>query len=207
MKKLLIGFLAFLGAIFTSCADNKTETVIKNEDNNVLVVYYSATGTTEKVAKDIASVTDGRLFKIEPEKEYTSADLNWNDKDSRSSVEMNDMSSRPAIKNGVVDLDSIETVFIGYPIWWNQAPHVVNTFIDSNNLKGKRIITFCTSGGSTIDGSTRTLRETYPDLDITQGKCLNGTSKSGIETWGKTLDLKWGLILGALNWNADLTPQ
>ena len=160
---------------------------MKNEDNKVLVAYYSATGTTEKIAKEIASATNGRLFEIEPEKEYTSADLNWNDRNSRSSVEMNDLSSRPAIKNGVVNLDSIETVFIGYPIWWDQAPRVVNTFIESNNLIGKKVITFCTSGGSTINGSTRTLRETYPDLDITQGKCLNGTSKSKIETWVKSI--------------------
>ena len=162
---------------------------MKNEDNNVLVVYYSATGTTKEVAKEIASVTNGRLFEIEPEKEYTAADLNWNDRYSRSSVEMNDMSSRPAIKNGVANLDSVEIVFIGYPIWWDQAPRVVNTFIESTNLKGKKIITFCTSGGSTINGSTRILRETYPDLDITQGKCLNGTSESGIETWIKTLGI------------------
>ncbi|MDE7388306.1 MAG: flavodoxin [Muribaculaceae bacterium] len=187
MKKLLIGCLALLAPIFSSCAENKTETDMKNEDNKVLVAYYSATGTTEKIAKEIASATNGRLFEIEPEKEYTSADLNWNDRNSRSSVEMNDLSSRPAIKNGVVNLDSIETVFIGYPIWWDQAPRVVNTFIESNNLIGKKVITFCTSGGSTINGSTRTLRETYPDLDITQGKCLNGTSKSKIETWVKSI--------------------
>lgn len=190
MKKLLIGCIALLGTISSSCAENKTETVMNNNGNNVLVVYYSATGTTETVAKEIASATNGKFFKIEPDKEYTSVDLNWNDKTSRSSVEMNDMSSRSAIKNGVVNLDSIETIFIGYPIWWDQAPRVVNTFIESNNLKGKNVITFCTSGGSTIDGSTRTLRETYPDLDIIQGKCLNGASKSEIEKWIKTLGLK-----------------
>ncbi|MDE7452715.1 MAG: flavodoxin [Paramuribaculum sp.] len=189
MNKLLIGCLALFGTIFSSCGENKTEAAMKNENNKVLVVYFSATGTTEKVAKEIASATNGRLFEIEPENKYTSADLNWNNRNSRSSVEMNDMSSRPAIKNGIVNLDSIETVFIGYPIWWDQAPRVINTFIDSNNLKGKRIITFCTSGGSTIEGSTRALCETYPDLDITQGKCLNGTSESGIEAWIKSLGL------------------
>ncbi|MDE7136382.1 MAG: flavodoxin, partial [Muribaculaceae bacterium] len=145
--------------------------------------------TTEKVAKEITSATTGHLFEIVPENEYTPADLDWNDKNSRSSVEMNDMSSRPAIKNGIANLDNVETIFIGYPIWWDQAPRVVNTFIEINNLKGKKVITFCTSGGSSIDGSTRALRETYPELDITQGKCLNGASQSTIETWIKTLDL------------------
>lgn len=189
MNKLLIGCVALVGSIFSSCAENKTETAVKNEDNKVLVAYYSATGTTEKVAKEIASATNGQLFEIVPENEYTPADLDWNDKNSRSSVEMNDMSSRPPIKNGIANLDNVETIFIGYPIWWDQAPRVVNTFIDANNLKGKKIITFCTSGSSSIDGSTRALRETYPELDITQGECLNGASKPTIETWIKTLDL------------------
>ena len=189
MNKLLIGCAALVGSIFSSCAENKAETSVKNEDNKVLVAYYSATGTTEKVAKEITSATNGQLFEIVPENEYTPADLDWNDKNSRSSVEMNDMSSRPAIKNGIANLDNVETIFIGYPIWWDQAPRVVNTFIEINNLKGKKVITFCTSGGSSIDGSTRALRETYPELDITQGKCLNGASQSTIETWIKTLDL------------------
>lgn len=190
MSNKLIGCLALVGTIFSACAGNKTETGMDKGDSKVLVAYYSATGTTENVAKEIASATNGALFEIKPEKEYTSEDLNWHDSNSKSSVEMNDMSSRPAIKNGRVNLDSIETVFIGYPIWWDQAPRVVNTFIESNNLKGKRIITFCTSGGSSIDGSTRTLRATYPDLEIVQGKCLNGTSESDVETWIKTLGLK-----------------
>lgn len=190
MYKLLIGCLALAGTIFPSCAENKNETNMNSDDSKVLVVYYSATGTTKKAAEKIASATKGEIFEILPEKKYTSADLEWHDKNSRSSVEMNDMSSRPAIKNGTVELVNVETVFIGYPIWWDQAPRVVNTFIDSNDLKGKRIITFCTSGGSTIDGSTRALQETYPDLNIIKGKCLNGTSEAEIESWIRTLDLK-----------------
>ena len=188
MKKIAIGCLALAGTIFSSCAETKTETAMKNEDSKVLVAYYSATGTTQRVAEKIADATGGRMFEIEPEEEYTSADLDWNDKNSRSSIEMNDMSARPAIKNGVVNLEGVDTVLIGYPIWWDQAPRAVNTFIDSNDLKGKTIITFCTSGGSSIDGSTRTLRRTYPDLNIIQGRCLN--SESSINTWIKSLDLK-----------------
>ncbi|MDE7426234.1 MAG: flavodoxin [Muribaculaceae bacterium] len=189
MNKLLVGGIALMGTAFTSCAGTATETDLRKEDSKVLVVYYSATGTTEKVAKEIADATGGTLFEIIPEQEYTAADLDWHDGNSRSSLEMNDMSSRPEIRNGKLNLDSIETIFIGYPIWWDQAPRVVNTFIDNNDLKGKKVITFCTSGGSSIDGSTATLRQTYPELDIVQGACLNRKSKSEIESWIKELNI------------------
>lgn len=192
MNKILIGCLALTGTIFTSCEGNKSDSTATDEadNSNVLVVYYSATGTTKKAAEKIASLTDGTLLEIEPEQIYTAADLNWHDQNSRSSIEMKDMTSRPAIKNEKINLGNVETVFIGYPIWWDQAPRVVNTFIDSNDLKGKTIITFCTSGGSTIDGSTGTLRETYPDLDIVQGLCFNSSSDSEVKLWIESLNLK-----------------
>ena len=193
MNKILLGCLALAGSIFTSCAGNKADsTTPDNQTRNskVLVAFYSATGTTKKAAEEIATATGGKLYEIEPAHLYTAADLNWHDQDSRSSVEMKDMSIRPAIKNGSVNLDKVETVFIGYPIWWDQAPRVVNTFIDENNLAGKKIITFCTSGGSTINGSTTTLKETYPDLDIAQGICVNSSSTEDFNSWIESLNLK-----------------
>lgn len=190
MNKLILSCVALIGTVFGSCAGNSSGASAQTEDNaRLLVAYYSATGTTEKIAKEIAEVTGGDLIAISPDQPYTDADLDWRDKDSRSSKEMADISSRPAIKNDKVSLDAVDIIFIGYPIWWDQAPRVINTFIESNHLQGKKIITFCTSGGSTIDGSTRTLRATYPDLEIIQGKCLNGASKTEIEAWISSLDL------------------
>lgn len=100
---------------------------------------------------------------------------------------MNDRTARPAIKNGKVDLDSIDTVYLGYPIWWDQAPRVVNTFIESNDLSDKRIITFCTSGETSIDGSVRQLKADYPILDFVKGKRLNGAPVNEIEKWISSL--------------------
>ena len=184
-------FLAVALALitFNACGGDKTESVMKTEEGKVLVVYFSETGTTERIAKEIASATGGKLYRIVPEERYTSADLDWQDSNSRTTKEMNDRTSRPAIKDGKVDLEGVNTVFLGYPIWWDQAPRVVNTFIDSNNLSGKKIVTFCTSGETSIDGSVRQLRSEYPSLDIVKGKRLNGATERDVENWISTLNL------------------
>ncbi|MDE6351723.1 MAG: NAD(P)H-dependent oxidoreductase [Muribaculaceae bacterium] len=199
MNKYLIGCISLLSVIFPSCAKEIVEPVdepVNNEEvkpqpqqGKVLVVYFSATGTTQKAAKEIATATNGQLVEIQPEQKYTSADLDWHDNNSRTSKEMNDASARPSIKNEKLSLNEVQIVFIGYPIWWNQAPRVINTFIDATDLKGKKIILFCTSGSSSIDGSLRSLRDTYPTLNIVQGKNMNGMSKSSIESWVKSLGL------------------
>lgn len=113
-----------------------------------LVAYFSATGTTEKVARALAEATGADLFQIVPEVPYTAADLDWNDKMSRSSREMADKSSRPAISSRVKSIDAYKTVFIGFPIWWYVAPTIVNTFLEQYDFAGKKVIPFATSGGS-----------------------------------------------------------
>lgn len=118
-----------------------------------LVVYFSATGTTAFAARKIAAATDGTLCEIVPEKPYTSADLNWRNERSRSSVEMNDAKARPAIRPAEVRMEEYDVVFLGYPVWWNLAPRIVNSFIEQHDLSGKRIIPFATSGSSSIAGS------------------------------------------------------
>ena len=138
--------------------------------NKVLVAYFSATGTTKKVAEKLAKATGGNLFEIKPQVEYTSEDLNWNDKKSRSSVEMNDEFSRPKIENVVENIDDYDTVFVGFPVWWYIPPRIIQTFIEKHNLSGKKIITFATSGGSEIKGSTDFLKKNYSDLNIIEGK-------------------------------------
>lgn len=166
----LIAGLLFVG--LSACAQSSKKAEEK-KNGNILVAYFSATGTTKRVAEKIAAETSGKLLEITPSQPYTAADLNWRDKASRSSVEMNDSNSRPTIKATDVNIADYDTIFIGYPIWWDLAPRVINTFIESNNLKGKTVIPFATSGGSSITNSVKVLKETYPDINFKNGKLLN----------------------------------
>ena len=129
MKKLLIMFSVLVAFCMTACAQGNSKNKDMDMDMKTLVVYFSATGTTEDVANKIASVTGGEIMAIEPVQPYTSADLDWNDRNSRSSVEMNDPESRPQIKPAAKSISDYDVVFIVYPIWWDLAPTVVNTFI------------------------------------------------------------------------------
>ena len=181
MNRFLFAIMAAVGLSFTACAQNSENRSM--DGSKVLVAYFSATGTTERVAGKIAEATGGQLCEIVPEKEYTSADLNWHDDRSRSSVEMSDPKSRPAIGEVSVDVAVYDIIFIGYPIWWDQAPRIVNTFIESHNWEGKTIIPFATSGGSGISNSVEVLKKTYPELNIQDGKLLNGVSTSSIRSW------------------------
>ncbi len=153
--------------------------------NTVLVAYFSATGTTKAVAEQIALASGGELMEIEPMQPYTSADLNWNNKHSRSTVEMNDESARPAIKKSKENLDGYDVVYVGFPVWWYVAPRIINTFLEAYDFTGKTIVPFATSGGSGIAGCTKALRKTYPALHIEDGKLLNYTSCEDIQSWVK----------------------
>ncbi|WP_026748371.1 flavodoxin [Leptotrichia trevisanii] len=156
--------------------------------DKVLVAYFSATGTTKKVAEKLAKATGGNLFEIKPQVEYTSEDLNWNDKKSRSSVEMNDEFSRPEIENVVENIDDYDTVLVGFPVWWYIPSRIIQTFIEKHNMSGKRIITFATSGGSGIKGSTDFLKKNYSDLNIIEGKRFGwNESLESIGAWAKKL--------------------
>ena len=185
MNRILLAIMAAVGISLTACAQ-KAEN--KGMDGaKILVAYFSATGTTESVAEKIADATGGQLYEIVPEKEYTSADLNWNDDRSRSSVEMNNPESRPSLGGNPVDIAAYDVIFIGYPIWWDQAPRIINTFIESHDLKGKTVIPFATSGGSGISNSVEVLRSAYPGLNIQDGKLLNGASSASIRSWLDTM--------------------
>lgn len=136
--------------------------------------YFSATGTTKEAATQLAKAANADLYEIVPEKPYTSADLDWNDDNSRSSVEMKNPKSRPAIKGKVENLGQYDTVYVGFPIWWYTAPTIINTFVESNDLKGKTVITFTTSGGSTVTKATKDLKAAYPGINWKEGPLLNG---------------------------------
>ena len=175
MKKIVLIAAAIL-LTMTACGHNK-------KDMKTLVAYFSATGTTEAVAKDLAEVAGATLYEIKPEVKYTDADLNWRDKQSRSTIEMNDKSSRPAIEMDLENADDYDVIYIGFPIWWYTAPTIINTFIEAYGFKSKTVIFFATSGGSDISGADKQFHAQYPDINWKAGKLLNGASKKTLKDW------------------------
>ena len=147
----------------------------------VLVAYFSASGVTRKAAEKLAAAAGGDLFEIEPEIPYTSADLDWMDKKSRSSIEMSDKSSRPAIVKKSLDLSEYDSIFVGFPIWWYVAPTIINTFLESCDFSGKKIILFATSGGSGFGNTVRELQVSAPGAQIVEGKILNKASEKDLQ--------------------------
>ena len=141
--------------------------------NRILVAYFSASGTTARAAKAIAQAVGGDLYEIRPAVPYTAADLDWTNKKSRSSVEMNDPACRPAIAAPVENMDQYDTVFLGFPIWWYVEPRIVDTFLEGHALAGKRVIPFATSGGSGIEKAEQSLKSHCPQANWKKGKLLN----------------------------------
>lgn len=160
---------------------------------NVLVVYFSATNTTEGVAEHIANGLNAELYEIVPEEPYTDADLNYNDNNSRTTIEMNDPNARPVISGSVENMEQYEIVFIGYPIWWGEAPRIVSTFMESYDFSGKTIVPFCTSGGSGMGSSANNLEQLTSGATWMEGRRLNGgDSQETIMEWVNSLELNLG---------------
>lgn len=158
--------------------------------NKVLVAYFSASGVTARLAKKIAEVTNGNLYEIKPKVPYTSADLDWMDKNSRSSIEMNDKSFRPEIIDDLSDVTNYNTIFIGFPIWWYIAPTIVNTFLEKYDFSGKKIITFATSGGSGMGKSLDSLKSSCPNATFINGKVFRANiNKDELAKWIAGLNL------------------
>lgn len=139
-----------------------------------LVAYFSASGVTAGKAEQLAEVVGADLHEIAPKVKYTDADLNWMNKQSRSTVEANDPSARPELAEPRINLDAYDTVYVGFPIWWYTAPKIINSFLEQNDLTGKKIVLFATSGGSGINKAVQDLQKAYPNLNITGGSMLNG---------------------------------
>lgn len=148
-----------------------------------LVAYFSATGTTMGVASRLARVTDSDLFAIVPADPYTSADLNWRDKQSRSTLEAAEPFCRPTITSRVEHIEDYDTVFLGFPIWWYVAPAIINTFLESYDLAGKTIILFATSGGSGMGGTASVLKACAPNAKIVDGGILNNASDTELKNF------------------------
>ena len=155
-----------------------------------LVAYFSASGVTKSVAQKLNEIIDSDLYEIKPEVPYSNADLNWMDKKSRSSIEMGDKSSRPSIVLNDLDTTKYDVVFLGFPIWWYIAPTIVNTFLESYDFSGKKIIIFATSGGSGFGKTVDSLKNSVPNSEIIQGRLLNhNPSLSDIRLWVEGLSL------------------
>jgi len=140
-------------------AENQNTEPVSGTDGKVLVAYFSATGTTKTLAEYAADALGADLYEIVPEEPYTSADLDYGNSSSRSSLEMNDSTSRPAISGSVEDMAQYDIIFLGYPIWWGEAPRIVDTFMESYDFSGKTIVPFCTSASSGIGSSARNLHD------------------------------------------------
>ena len=195
MKKILMMMTAVLALTLAACgnkaAKNQSAETEGNADSvknsKVLVAYFSASGVTAGVAKQLAEVTGGELYQIQPEQPYTDADLDWRDKQSRSTLEMQDKTSRPAIINKLDSISQYDVIYVGFPIWWGTAPTIVNTFMESYDFSGKTVVLFATSGGSGIEQANKDFSVAYTNVNWKEGKLLNSPSKQDLEEWVKGL--------------------
>lgn len=153
----------------------------------ILVAYFSATGETARLAGTLARAAQADLYEIRPEHPYTAADLNWHDERSRSSVEMKDPACRPGIAGELPDLTRYDTVFVGFPIWWYTAPRIIQSFLESHDFAGKRVVPFATSGGSGLGRTAEALRASCPSAEVLPGRLLNGGSSDGeLKKWAES---------------------
>ena len=159
----------------------------KKETKKVLVVYFSATGTTKNAAEKVKKATGGKLYRIKAAKPYTAADLGYENDDCRANKEQNDENARPKIKRKVKNIRKYDVIFLGYPIWWGKEPKIIRTFLESYNLKGKKIVPFCTSGGSGISGSMKGIKEGAKGANVADGKDLTDLSYKSVAKWAKKM--------------------
>lgn len=173
--------------------ESENPDILEEQGTKVLVAYFSATNTTKGVAEHIANGLNADIYEIVPEEPYTDEDLNYNDDNSRTTIEMNDPDARPAISGSVDSMEQYEILFIGFPIWWGEAPRIVSTFVESYDFSGKTIVPFCTSGGSGVGSSATNLEQLTDGADWLQGKRLSGSdSQDTIMEWVNGLGLDFG---------------
>ncbi len=182
------------GSTVPDSSQTESDSELSKDDSSdtveILVAYFSATNTTEGVAKNIAESLNAELYEITPETPYTSEDLNYNDDKSRSTIEMNDPDSRPAISGSVENMEQYDIVFIGYPIWWGEAPRILSTFVESYDFSDKTIVPFCTSGSSGVGSSASNLEKLTSGAEWLSGTRLSGSaSKDSVAEWINGLGL------------------
>ena len=180
--------VAIVGTIFLLKSNNDGGNVMADtqtkSNKKVLVAYFSATGTTARVADKLAKATGADLFEIKPAQPYTSADLDWTNKKSRSSVEMDDRNARPAIANKVSDMSKYDVIFVGFPICWYREPSIIDTFMESYDFSGKQVVPFATSGGSGMGDSGSIMQKLAPKAKVDSGKRFSsGVSEKDLKDW------------------------
>lgn len=187
MKQLILYIMAIVFSA-TSCTAQNKGNGTNGEGSKTLVAYFSAQGHTKAVAERIAALTGADLHEIVPEQPYTEADLDgWNDS-ARGTRESKDRTTRPGIANKVEDFDRYDTIYLGFPIWWYTAPTIINTFLESYNTDGKRIIPFATSGGSGYGHTEKDLRVSAPKATFLPGKVLNGVGEAELKRWIESVE-------------------
>ena len=156
--------------------------------SKTLVAYFSASGVTAKVAKKLASAIGADLFEIQPEQLYTDDDLNWQNSRSRSSVEMNDRSCRPAIASSVENMAQYDCIFVGFPVWWYREPSIIDTFMEAYDFSGKKVVPFCTSGGSGLGDSAKNMQKLASGATVVNGKRFSpGVSEGELKSWAESV--------------------
>ena len=199
MKKVLVILVALVSLTIlfaqtsagTQTADNSKKSVQQQNEGGKkmpkkLVAYFSASGTTARVAKELAEAAKADLYEIKPETKYTSNDLDWRDKSSRSSVEMADKKSRPKLADKNTKIADYDVIFVGFPIWWYVAPHIINSFLEAYDFSGKKVVVFATSGGSGFGNTVKELQPSAPKAQIIEGKLLNGRiDKAELAKWAE----------------------
>ena len=185
--------VAVVGTIFLLKSNDNGGSVVAytqktNSNKKVLIAYFSASGVTAKVADKLAKATGADLFEIKPAKPYTTADLDWTNKKSRSSVEMADINSRPKIANKVVDMNKYDVIFVGFPIWWYREPSIIDTFMESYDFSGKQVVPFATSGSSGMGNSGSIMQKLAPKAKVDSGKRFSSSvSENDLKSWAS----KW----------------
>ena len=183
MKKFFMAMMSALTILLMTACGN-SDAAQSDAQHKVLVAFFSASGNTQELAENFAKAINADIYDIKPKDEYTSADLDWHNENSRSSVEMKDESVRPEIDGKVTNFDSYETIVIAYPIWWNLEPRIIDTFLESYNFTGKTIIPVCTSGGSDIQNSITHLKKICPAANWKAGKRFSPrTSQDELKSW------------------------
>lgn len=185
MKRLILLAVATVLTL-SACSQQKSQNKetaenVPTKEMKTLVTYFSASGVTKGVAERLAKAIGADIMEIVPEQRYTEADLDWRDKSSRSTLEMKDKNSRPAIVKGEFNPEDYDVICVGFPIWWYTCPTIINTFMESFDHSGKTIIPFATSGGSTIDKACADLKATYPKANWKEGKLLNNATEQDLQ--------------------------
>ena len=193
MKRIVTLILSILLMCFSiACGNGENRgdggTDIAGDASQSIVVYFSGTGNTKQVAETMAAALGTKTLEIVPEEPYTEADLNYNDDDCRANREMQDDHARPGIDGDLSEVSEYETIYLGYPIWWGTAPRIIQTFMESYDLSGKTVYTFCTSGGSGIDQSVSDLKDAYQEVNIADGhRFSRNDTQETIQAWLESL--------------------